>query len=464
MMQNMTRRSFVGAAAAAAAMAGVSVASAEPQKIAPQAEFADVEPKVEGDVDMYRVTTGVDELNRIRREQIDACEDLTLEDGTVIPAIWVKCRAMMDGLGCGVQGYLEPTEQCFGLYKVLCNNDEKIAEIWVNSPLGVRFTAFDASVSTGYSVEECAEALEVLAQHGAVCIGYHAGERTYWLQKITLGITESAMPLYKQEGFFDNFLTVGYGSGDMPIGPLMTIPVDKSLVADSVVYPYDDVEALLERHEVFGVSACQCRYCTPAIQPREELPDPRDLDTVKDFITADGHHLERCISFGENAEYLIEIGVARQLTRDETRDILMRSIDEGSILNVAPTKTIELLCCCDAGCDYVPSNAQYFAPDSLKNAFQSHYELMYDKDLCIKCGTCVGRCVPHSIEIDEDGYPAVTGYCFRCGQCGLGCPVGARTLKEKDRELWPHLADDMLDMVNLESAYRYEKGMWPYEA
>ncbi len=466
-MENVTRRGFVGAMGAmgAAALAGTKVAQAEPQKMAPQTDVDELQPDAVGEKGMYHVTANLEEINRLRREQIDACKDLELADGTVIPEVWVRCRAMLDGLGCGVTGNnLEPTKESFDLYKWLCNNDEKVAEIYTRLPLGKRFTAFDASVESGYPMEDCVEALEVLSHNGAVTVGNIAGEKTYVAQKITLGITETAMNLYGEPGFMDAFLAIDYGNFGMPVPNLMTVPVNKELVVESAVYPYDDIDALLERHEIFGVSGCQCRYCTPVYNAREELPALNDLDAVHDFITGDGHHLERCISLGENAEYLISIGVARQISREECREIIDRSInEEGSIPNFSPTKYVELLCLCDHGCDYVPTLAQYIGPDTVPNAYQSHYELMYDKDLCIKCGACVDRCVPAAIELDDEGYPAVTGYCFRCGQCGLGCPVGARTLKQKDQELWPYLPDDMIDLMNVETAYRYEQGLWPHQ-
>lgn len=168
---NSTRRTYSYGALGVAGIAAIPLqAQAESEKMAPNAE-----PLVDSDVDMYQLNTSLATINRIRREVIDACEDLTLADGTVVPAVWVKCRALLDGLGAGIKADQEPTLAMFDLFKFLCNNDESIAEIYVNSPLGMRFTAYDASIQSGRPVEECIAALEALAHNGALYVTDFAG-------------------------------------------------------------------------------------------------------------------------------------------------------------------------------------------------------------------------------------------------------------------------------------------------
>ena len=132
-MENISRRGFVGAAAAAAAgmgMAGLgaSFAEAEPQEVAPKIE-AGTE-----DLDMYRMHTSLDTINELRREAIDKCEDYVCEDGTVIPAVWVKMRMLVDGLGAGIGARTYTADNSFALFQRLAYNDEDLAQFYINCP------------------------------------------------------------------------------------------------------------------------------------------------------------------------------------------------------------------------------------------------------------------------------------------------------------------------------------------
>ena len=122
-MIDLTRRSFVGAAAAMGVMTATgSVALAddaapepgrgtyedwEPLGLdlpwgGPGSEAGDWQGTPEDIKALGGSTMPLDELNRRRRLYIDAQTDYTCEDGTVIPAVWVKMRMLVDGLGAGI--------------------------------------------------------------------------------------------------------------------------------------------------------------------------------------------------------------------------------------------------------------------------------------------------------------------------------------------------------------------------
>jgi len=89
----------------------------------------------------------------------------------------------------------------------------------------------------------------------------------------------------------------------------------------------------------------------------------------------------------------------------------------------------------------------------------SHYKLVYDKETCIKCGACQGRCPMVAVTLDADvdeGYPQTSTMCINCGQCGTTCPVQARKLELK--ESFPELPQNFLDDLNLKSEYRFRTG------
>ena len=464
-MENISRRGFVGAAAAAAGMGmaglGASLAQAEPQEVAPKIEAGSE------DLDMYRMHTSLDTINELRREAIDKCEDYVCEDGTVIPAVWVKMRMLVDGLGAGIGARTYTADNSFALFQRLAYNDEDLAQFYINCPLGVKFTVLDAAVANDCTEKEAKEQLDRLAWTGAMFHVNVAGIDYYNHQRMYHGITESSINLYKPNNENDGFMVdfnASLGGRELTEFPCYyPLPPVAEVVVDNKILPYDDIEALLERHEVFAVSACQCRYIADRLgESIEELPDPTDLEAVKDWVCVDGHHLEKCFTLGEEAQFYIDQGIARQLTRDEARELIQRqAVDEGCMMQSNYSKYTEVICSCDKGCTNW-SGYVGMPTDSKNYANQSHYDLMWDDELCIGCGMCVERCVPGAIEM-VDGKPAVTGYCFRCGQCGIVCPVSARKLQLKDLDQIPELPDDLVDWSNKDTMWRYEKGLWPYD-
>ena len=53
--------------------------------------------------------------------------------------------------------------------------------------------------------------------------------------------------------------------------------------------------------------------------------------------------------------------------------------------------------------------------------------ITYERDKCIKCGTCADVCPQLTIEICDDGYPAQVRPedCMECGACAVNCREGA---------------------------------------
>ena len=59
----------------------------------------------------------------------------------------------------------------------------------------------------------------------------------------------------------------------------------------------------------------------------------------------------------------------------------------------------------------------------------------------------------------EDGYPQVSPFCFRCGQCAYVCPVEARVLVPKEQGDFLPLFEDIMENNNLLAAERFESGL-----
>ena len=318
--------------------------------------------------------------------------------------------------------------------------------------------SIDAAVALGCSEEEAKGYLEQLVFSGMLMHTTVSGFDYYQHQRVAHGICESSMNYYMDPAYIPAFMHGITAQDDVPFPSYYPLPLNADVVAEETVLPYDDIEGLLNRHEKFAVAPCQCRYLVHLCGD-ENLPEIHDTETIIDHICDDGHHLEKCFVFGEEAEFYLEQGVARELTRDEMREMLQRQIDEGCIMQSCYTKYTEVICSCDDGCG-VLAGYQAVDKESSKYANLSHYILNYDPDVCIHCGLCAQRCPMHAIEMVDD-VPTISGVCMRCGQCAYVCPASARILEAKPEEQIPYLPDDLLDWANQDCMYRYEKGMWP---
>lgn len=102
------------------------------------------------------------EINKRRRELIDSKGDYTKEDGTVVPAVYTKLRALTNTylVGCGS----EVNDKCFDFFQMKFTEDE--AQAYLEMPMGQWFNVRDYALASGRPTEECAEICEKLAKRG----------------------------------------------------------------------------------------------------------------------------------------------------------------------------------------------------------------------------------------------------------------------------------------------------------
>ena len=87
----------------------------------------------------------LEELNALRKQYVDSKEEYVCEDGTVIPAVYVKLRALLNTYGNGAGS--EVHDASFGEVMYLFSEEE--AQAYLEMPYGVRFTATDFAVVSG---------------------------------------------------------------------------------------------------------------------------------------------------------------------------------------------------------------------------------------------------------------------------------------------------------------------------
>lgn len=439
----------------------------KPAEEAPAAAAAETAAPAADDLAAREVKPGypwmtVDEMNAFRRELIDSKEGetYTTADGTEVPNVFVKLRALINSYGLGLGSDMElglSGDAGHHFDEILINFTEDEAQAYLEMPWSKWFTATDFAFESGRDEADCLEICEEMATKGLLMRARRAGVPYFHQLAEAHGIWEYNMFHYDldyttahQISWSSDVIANLYNS-ETPF--YYAIPCEKEVVADGSILPYDDYEAIIKRNTKLAVSPCQCRLRRQVMGDFTEQAGGVECD----------HPLETCISTGEEAEYYIENGIGREITQEEALEILKTNVEKGMVIQSAYTKATEVICschgdCCDILSSYVALGSEGAAA---MNQFPqvSHYTLEHNEETCIKCGACVPQCPLYAITMDEEtGFPTVGNQCVRCGQCGRVCPTGSRLLVQKPLEEIPPLPDTMLDDYNLKSSYRMAHG------
>lgn len=409
-------------------------------------------------------TMPLDELNRRRQLYVDAQTERVCEDGTVIPEVYVKFRALLNTYGHGVG---VPLDTSFVAVMTEVTEDE--AQAYLEMPRGRQFNLLEFSAESGRPLEECEAHCESLYQKGWISRTENSKGVLYGQIAFLYGIEENHTPQFHADPVYAGAFTGTYGEDGMAIAYsqsgtpfFITTPVSKDAVKDGAIDPLDDMLALLDTKNKFCVSPCPCRTLNLMGDkgPVHIEGYPGGDYDIKDVRTDQcGHYLETCLVLGEEAEFWIDLGVGRELTRDEAKALLQRSIDDGMILQRIPTKEAENICSCHGDCCGIISCWEMMNTSESRTFKQiSRYTLEVDTDACIGCGTCVDRCPMAAVGIEE-GKATLVGSCFKCGQCALSCPADARILVPKPEDERMPIFEDIYDMNNRMAAERFESGL-----
>jgi ferredoxin len=188
--------------------------------------------------------------------------------------------------------------------------------------------------------------------------------------------------------------------------------------------PYEDVGELIKSLDYFTVSYCPCKH-------RKNL-DPGSSDCE--------HPDEVCLHFGDLGRYIVENGLGREITREETFEILRESAKSGLVHGVSNwLDGVDTLCnCCKCCCMWLEGYHVLRQPTSLS---PSNYQVRNDDEKCKACGLCVKRCPMEAQRLEES--PAANNKfgkvsvatlqrCIGCGVCVYTCPVEALTLEHRE--------------------------------
>jgi len=195
---------------------------------------------------------------------------------------------------------------------------------------------------------------------------------------------------------------------------LRTIPIKRELVADYPVAPFEDVLQIIDQQTKIAIAPCVCRTTTKLAGKECDKP------------------VENCFSFGSHADYYVENGMGRYITKEEAQQIVKKNEEDGLVMQPFNSQKIGGMCsCCGDCCGVLRSLKMHPKPAEM---VQSNYYAAVDESACTGCETCVDRCQMDAIEV-VDGISTIhLVRCIGCGLCVTTCPVDAIELIQKPED------------------------------
>jgi len=324
--------------------------------------------------------------------------------------IYEKLRARLDDLANGYPATESKIE--IRLLKRLFTEEE--AELYMQlSPFLEKPQA--VAVRLNRDAEELEPILEHMAQKGLLfrkrkgdLVRYSAVPYVVGIFEHQLGRMDEAFARDHEE-YFETAFGQTIQAFKTPV--LRTVPINRQLVADYPVAPFEDVLQIIESQSKIAVAPCVCRTTTKLAGKECEKP------------------VENCFSFGSHAEYYVENGMGRYITIDEAKDIVKKNEEAGLVMQPFNSQKVGGMCsCCGDCCGVLRSLKMHPSPAEM---VQSNYFARVDETECTGCETCVERCQIDAIEV-VDGISTIDlNRCIGCGLCVTTCPADAIELIKK---------------------------------
>jgi Fe-S-cluster-containing hydrogenase component 2 len=315
------------------------------------------------------------------------------------------CKKLAEAVGAG-DSPLVPK-----IFDALVNDDEAKVMLLASPPA----TAEDLAQKSGLPVEAVRTMMDSLFSRGLIFKATKGGEKKFYRVKsipqmhdstsLTPGISRQVLDLWKE------YMAVewpAYGGKIMEILPgsiMRVVPVNESVETQSRVLAYEDVEKIVQDAKVLSVTNCSCRV----ISGNCDKP------------------LEVCMQVDRAAEYNIERGTGRALSKSEAVALLKKCREEGLVHVVDNRQVVgHVICnCCKDCClnwAVMKGPKKWVAP--------SRYEAFVDRDLCSGCEACLDRCFFDALSLEDELAVVDPEKCLGCGVCTVVCPTEALKLKE----------------------------------
>jgi ferredoxin len=202
------------------------------------------------------------------------------------------------------------------------------------------------------------------------------------------------------------------------------------------VMPNEQIGSIVDTATRIAVAHCPCRL-SAKILGRTDCP----------------HSLEVCIKYDELAEFVINKGLAREISSDEAHHILAASEKEGLVHMVDNAQgQIKHTCnCCGHYCWNVGIIRRRKIPrDQLMAVYFIRETELAE---CIGCGACADICPVDAVKMVEDKPQVDPDWCIGCGVCAVQCPADVISISRRLENQAPQ------DFTQLHQQIKEERGL-----
>lgn len=136
-----------------------------------------------------------------------------------------------------------------------------------------------------------------------------------------------------------------------------------------------------------------------------------------------GMPTKTCITYKDGINTFAHRGLSEEIDKEKAKEIVKEADKKGLMHTVNPNG----ICNCCNDCCYLFRGQE--RRDSRGFWPETEHIVEIDKDKCVGCGKCVGRCFFKVFSKDGREVSLDKSKCVGCGICATGCPVGALTMK-----------------------------------
>ena len=296
----------------------------------------------------------------------------------------------------GIAGVMNKIEEESPEYMALeCVVSDEQADVALTMGLRKPRTVEYVSKKCNKSIEETHKILMELAVIGVCKVWHEDGVELFWVNIFAPGMLEmmvnnrEQLEAHPQIGKAFELYTRTRLAPMTPMLPegmamMRVIPIESALVGVEGVEPWEKLSSYLDKYDTFSVSDCSCRASR------------RHIDE------GCGHlETEMCIQMGSGAEYYIKTGRAREITREEAKEIIHNAEQLGMMHEMPHTEELGeafAICnCCGCSCFSMRVASMFKTPDAVR----SNYTAKVNPENCVACGQCVENCPVNAIQLGQ---------------------------------------------------------------